>query len=66
MKGSNPQVKMAQLQELLAGYGPVEFMWFDAAAGTGGLGHTATAAFIKGLQPGCFVGFNNAEPAGDK
>ena len=65
VKGSNPQAKMAQLQELLTGYGPVEFMWFDAAAGTGGLDHRATAAFVKSLQPGCFVGFNHGQPAGD-
>ncbi len=65
VKGSNPQAKKAQLAELLTGYGPVEFVWFDAAAGTGGLDHKATAAFVKDLQPGCFVGFNHGQPAGD-
>ncbi len=65
VKGSNPEAKKAQLRELLTQYGPVEFLWFDAAAGTGGLDHRATAAFVKGLQPDCFVGFNHGQPAGD-
>jgi alpha-L-fucosidase len=65
VKSCNPEAKKAQLKELLTQYGPVEFIWFDTAAGTGGLGHKETVAFIKGLQPGCFVGFNHGEPAGD-
>ena len=65
VKGSNPPMKKAQLQELLTRYGPVEFIWFDTAAGTGGLDHKATAAFVKSLQPACFVGFNHGQPAGD-
>ncbi len=63
--GANPEVKKAQLRELLANYGPIEFIWFDHALGDGGLDHKATAAFVKSLQPGCFVGFNSGEPAGD-
>jgi alpha-L-fucosidase len=65
VKGHNPEAKKAQLKELLTQYGPVEFFWFDYAAGDGGLDHQATTAFIKGLQPGCFVGFNHGQLAGD-
>ena len=32
--------------------------------GTGGLSHKETAAFVKSLQPGCFVGFNNGDQEG--
>lgn len=63
--GSNPVVKKAQLKELLTQYGPVEFIWFEHALGDGGLDQPATAAFVKSLQPGCFVGFNHGTPAGD-
>ena len=63
--GSNPEVKQAQLKELLTQYGPVEFIWFEHALGDGGLDQPATAAFVKSLQPGCFVGFNHGPPAGD-
>jgi alpha-L-fucosidase len=63
--GSNPEVKKAQLKELLTEYGPVEFIWFEHSLGDGGLNHQATAAFVKSLQPGCFVGFNHGPPAGD-
>jgi alpha-L-fucosidase len=63
--GANPQVKKAQLHELLTNYGPIEFIWFDHAVGTGGLSHRETAEFVKKLQPGCFVGYNHGEPAGD-
>jgi len=63
--GINPEVKKAQLKELLTQYGPIEFIWFDHALGDGGLDHKATVAFVKSLQPGCFVGFNSGEPAGE-
>jgi alpha-L-fucosidase len=63
--GKNPEIKKAQLKELLTQYGPVEFFWFDHAVGDGGLDHKATTEFIKALQPGCFVGFNHGQPAGD-
>ncbi len=62
--GSNPEVKKAQLKELLTQYGPIEFIWFDHAAGDGGLSHAETAAFVKSLQPGCFVGFNHGDQSG--
>ena len=35
--GSNPDMKKAQLKELLTQYGPIEYIWFDHAVGDGGL-----------------------------
>jgi len=61
--GVNPTVKKAQLKELLTQYGPIEWIWFDHAIGDGGLSHKETAAFVKSLQPGCFVGFNHGDQA---
>jgi alpha-L-fucosidase len=62
--GSNPEMKKAQLKELLTGYGPIEYIWFDHAVGTGGLSHAETIAFVKSLQPICFVGFNHGDQEG--
>jgi len=62
--GSNPEMKKAQLKELLTGYGPIQFFWFDHAVGDGGLSHPATARFVKSLQPDCFVGFNHGDQEG--
>jgi alpha-L-fucosidase len=62
--GHNPEMKKAQLRELLTAYGPIEYVWFDNAVGDGGLSHADTIAFVKSLQPGCFVGFNNGEQEG--
>jgi len=63
--GPNPEVKKAQLRELLTEYGPIEYIWFDHAVGDGGLSHTETTDFCKALQPDCFIGFNHGPPAGD-
>ena len=63
--GYNPEMKKAQLKELLTDYGPVEYIWFDHAIGDGGVSHEETAAFCKALQPDCFIGFNHGPPAGD-
>ncbi len=63
--GPNPEMKKAQLKELLTQYGPIEYIWFDHAVGDGGLSHEETVAFCKALQPGCFIGFNHGPPAGD-
>jgi len=63
--GDNPDVKKAQLKELLTRYGPIEFLWFDHAAGTGGLNHQDTAAWCHACQPGTLIGFNHGEPAGE-
>jgi alpha-L-fucosidase len=62
--GSNPDVKKAQLKELLTQYGPIEYIWFDHAVGDGGLSHEETVAWCKSFQPGCFVGFNHGEQQG--
>mgnify|MGYP003681909561 CR=1 FL=1 len=62
--GSNPQMKKAQLKELLTQYGPIEYLWFDHAVGDGGLSHKETIAWCKSLQPGCFVGFNHGDQHG--
>lgn len=61
--GPNPEMKKAQLKELLTQYGPVEYIWFDHAVGDGGLSHAETYAFCKALQPDCFIGFNHGDQA---
>jgi hypothetical protein len=48
---ARPDIKKAQLKELLSTYGPIEFIWFDRAIGDGGLSHGGTAALVKELQP---------------
>lgn len=63
--GYNPEMKKAQLKELLTQYGPIEYIWMDHAIGDGGLDHAQTVAFCKSLQPDCFIGFNHGPPAGD-
>jgi alpha-L-fucosidase len=62
--GNNPEMKKAQLKELLTDYGPIEFWWIDHAAGTGGLSHKDTVQWMHTFQPNTFVGFNHGEPAG--
>ena len=62
--GSNPEMKKAQLKELLTNYGPIEFWWMDHAVGTGGLSHSETVEWMHRFQPNTFVGFNHGEPAG--
>ncbi len=62
--GVNPEMKKAQLRELLTNYGPIEFWWMDHAVGTGGLSHEETVEWMHKFQPNSFVGFNHGEPAG--
>jgi len=62
--GANPDVKKAQLKELLTQYGPIEYIWFDHAVGEGGLSHAETIAWCKSFQPGCFIGFNHGDQLG--
>ncbi len=62
--GSNPEMKKAQLKELLTKYGPIEYIWFDHAVRNGGLSHKDTVACCRSFQPGCFVGFNHSGPEG--
>ena len=61
---SNPEMKKAQLKELLTQYGPIEFWWMDHAAGNGGVGHADTVEWMHQFQPNTFVGFNHGTPAG--
>ena len=63
--GYNPEMKKAQLKELLTQYGPVEYIWFDHAVGDAGLSHEDTVRWCKQFQPGCFIGFNHGAAAGD-
>ncbi len=60
---TNPEMKKAQLKELLTQYGPIEYIWFDRAAGNGGFGHPETFEWCKSFQPECFIGFNHGEPS---
>jgi alpha-L-fucosidase len=52
------------LTELLTKYGPIQYLWVDHAAGTGGLSHAEFLTHCKALQPGCFVGFNHGDQVG--
>jgi alpha-L-fucosidase len=63
--GSNAELKKEQLKELLTQYGPVEYIWFDHAVGTGGLSHEETVKWCHQWQPGALVGFNHGDPAGE-
>jgi alpha-L-fucosidase len=62
--GSNPEIKKAQLKELLTNYGPIEYIWFDHAQGDGGLSHEETDKWVSKFQPNCLAGYNNGTPAG--
>lgn len=62
--GQDAEKERAQLTELLTQYGPIEYIWVDHAAGTGGLSHQEFLAHCKALQPGCFVGFNHGDQSG--
>ena len=68
--GRSADLQKAQLRELCTQYGPIEFFWIDHAwindpAANAGLSHKEIVDWIKRFQPGCFVGFNSGEPAGD-
>jgi alpha-L-fucosidase len=63
--GYTAAMKKEQLKELLTGYGPIEYIWFDHAQTDGGLSHTLTTAWCKQFQPGCFIGYNHGEASGD-
>lgn len=62
--GIHPEMKKAQLKELLTQYGPIEFIWFDAAVADGGLSHQETVEWVHQFQPNTFCGFNAGQPAG--
>ncbi len=59
--GYTPEMKKAQLKELLTQYGPIEYIWFDHAQTDGGLSHKETLAWCKSFQPGCFIGYNHGD-----
>lgn len=63
--GYTPEMKKAQLKELLTQYGPIEYIWFDHAQTDGGLGHEETTKWCKQFQPDCFIGYNNGTASGD-
>jgi alpha-L-fucosidase len=62
--GKNPEIKKAQLKELLTQYGPIEYIWFDHAQGDGGLSHEETDKWVEQFQPNCLPGYNHGTPAG--
>lgn len=61
---ARPDIKKAQLRELLTQCGSIEYIWFDHAIGDGGLSHEETAKFVKSIQPTCFVGYNHGDQTG--
>ena len=62
--GYTPEMKKAQLKELLTQYGPIQFIWFDFAQSDGGVSHRETIAWCKQFQPACFIGFNHGDQEG--
>uniref|UniRef100_UPI003216FB75 alpha-L-fucosidase n=1 Tax=uncultured Draconibacterium sp. TaxID=1573823 RepID=UPI003216FB75 len=62
--GKNKELKKEQLKELLTNYGNFEHVWFDAAAGDGGLTHEETVEWVHSFQPNVFTGFNHGPIAG--
>jgi len=62
--GYTPEMKKAQLKELLTQYGPVEFIWFDHAQTDGGLNHEETDKWVRQFQPNCFSGYNSGAAGG--
>ncbi len=62
--GRNPEMKKAQLKELLTQYGPIEYIWFDHAVGDGGLSHAETDKWVAQFQPNCLPGYNHGTAAG--
>jgi alpha-L-fucosidase len=63
--GYTPELKKAQLKELLTQYGPIEYIWFDHAQTDGGLSHEETTKWCKQFQPDCFIGYNHGPASGD-
>lgn len=65
--GNRPDVKKAQLKELLTQYGDIEYLWLDHGfrASDGGLSHVETAAWCRQWQPRTLIGFNHGQPAGE-
>lgn len=64
--GIDAERERAQLTELLTQYGPIEYIWVDHAAGTGGLSHQELLEHCQKLQPNCWVGFNHGDQRGTR
>jgi len=63
--GYTPEMKKAQLKELLTQYGPIEYIWFDHAQTDGGLSHEETTAWCHQCQPGTLIGYNSGKKSGE-
>jgi len=63
--GYTPEMKKAQLKELLTQYGPIEYIWFDHAQGDGGLSHAETTAWCHQWQPFTLIGYNSGQKSGE-
>ena len=61
--GIDADKERAQITELLTNYGPIEYIWVDHAAGTGGLSHQEFLELGWKLQPNCLIGFNHGDQA---
>lgn len=63
--GYTPEMKKAQIKELLTQYGSIEYIWFDHALTDGGLSHQETVAWCHQQQPETLIGFNHGQAAGE-
>jgi alpha-L-fucosidase len=65
--GKRPEIKKAQLKELLTRYGPIEFLWLDHGynSNDGGLSHEETTKWCHECQPATLVGYNSGQPSGE-
>jgi len=63
--GYTPEMKKAQLKELLTQYGPIEYIWFDQAQLDGGLSHLETTAWCHQWQPRTLIGYNSGQKSGE-
>ena len=53
--GNDPDLKKAQMQELLTNYGDIDYMFFEGGLGDGGLGAEDTVNFVHGIQSDCLT-----------
>jgi alpha-L-fucosidase len=65
--GKRPEIKKAQLKELLTQYGPIEYLWLDHGyrSNDGGLSHEETTKWCRQWQPYTLVGYNHGQPSGE-
>ena len=62
--GANPEIKKAQLKELLTQYGPIEYIWFDHAVGDGGPEPRGDGRLVQVLPAGLFHRLQSWRPGG--